>query len=83
MLLVVVGQVIEVLGQTYKQASFLSGLWNGVSIDDRQVCVFSSKKTHGYRGGPFFHIFVCFKSKLHCQGFKPGQKRLLWRGYAL
>ena len=46
-------------------------------------CVFASKKDTRVQGGPFFHIFVCFKSKLHCQGFKPGQKRLLWRGYAL
>ena len=68
MLLVVLGQVIEVLGQTCIRASFPCGLWNGVSIDDRQVCVFSSKKTHGTRG-PFFHIFVRFKSKLHCKGF--------------
>ena len=61
MLLVVVGQVIEVLGQTCIRASFLCGLWNGVSIDDRQVCVFSSKKTHGYRGVHFF-TFLCVSS---------------------
>ena len=69
MLLVVVGQVLEVLGQTCTRASFPCGLWNGVSIDDGQVCVFSSKKDTRVQGVHFFHIFVCFKSKLHCKGF--------------
>jgi hypothetical protein len=69
MLLVVVSQATEVLGQTCMQASFPSSLWHGVSIDDREVCVFSSKKDTRVQGGPFFHIFVCFKSKLHCKGF--------------
>ena len=44
MLLVVVGQAEEVLSQTCTRASFPCGLGNGVSIDDREVCVFSSKK---------------------------------------
>ena len=69
MLLVVVGQAEKVLSQTCTRASFPCGLGNGVSIDDREVCVFSSKKDTRVQGGPFFHIFVCFKSKLHCQGF--------------
>ena len=43
MLLVVEGQAEEVLSQTCSRASFPCGLWNGVSIDDRLVCVFSSK----------------------------------------
>ena len=83
MLLVVVGQAEEVLSQTCTRASFPCGLGNGVSIDDRQVCVFSSKFAYMGTGYNFFHMFVCFKSDLRCQGLKSGQKRLLWRGYAL
>ena len=83
MLLVVVGQATEVLGQTCTQASFPSGLWHGVSIDDRLACVFSSKFASLVQGVHFFHVFVFSKSELHCQGFKAGQKRLLWRGYTL
>ena len=84
MLLVVVGQATEVLGQTCTRASFRFGLWDGVSIDDRQVCVFSSKFAYMGTGvQPFFHLFDFFKRDLRWQGLKSGQKRLLWCGYAL
>ena len=86
MLVVVTGQVIEVLGQTCMQASFPSSLWQGVSIDDRLVCVFSAKYAPwvpGVRRSTYIHVFEFFKGDLRWQGLKSGQKRLLWCGYAL
>ena len=83
MLLVVVGQAEEVLSQTCTRASFPCGLGNGVLIDDRLVGIFLLKKDTCTGGQLFFYIFVFFKSDLHCQGFKPGPKRLLWCGCAL
>ena len=68
MLLVVVGQATEVLGQTCTRASFPFGLWHGVSIDDRQVCVFSSKFAYMGTGVQLFSHVCVFQVRFALSG---------------
>ena len=66
--LVVVGQATEVLGQTCTRASFRFGLWDGVSIDDRQVCVFSSKFAYMGTGVQLFSHVCVFQVRFALSG---------------